>query len=208
MTPIQSKRIAKVVQVLASLKTADSDEYTFDNIAHGFAKAVWVDAYLSAVGESTGENNGGTISDDMEVQLRSSPWSGNGGPNSPGLETYAPTIPDEFLSRIDQVLTKAWGKDAILSDYAEYNKETGKDADTYGWYLGMQELGHGVGLYDDGYDSTLKEYASGADGASGSLGFSPSGDIIFSIYYGGTYEADVTGELESYLISDDEDDTV
>lgn len=189
---------AKTLTKPRSRKASTAD---WDVIVHEFAHCLWVNAYLQAVDESTRETNGGTPSENVEVELTRAPWGGGA-----QLEDYAPDMPESVVLGTEKLLEKAFGKDAVLADAAAFMEESGKSDKTYGWYLCMEQLGHGVGLHDYGYDTKLKDYATHVD--SNNMGWLYMDDdrIMFGMETmgdGPSGTADVTTDLERLVVKDD-----
>lgn len=200
MTPAQNHRIRRVAAVLASLHKKAEHQPDWSDIVKHFAHAVWVNAYMNAIDEATGEGNGGEVSDSAEVVLESAPWGAGS-----HIEDYAPNMPSEFIAATEKDIVDAWGKDAVLADCAAFMAESGEDEEKYGWYLAMQDMGQGVGLGDYGYTSTLKRYGSHAEHTTGFL--TKDGDKILFQVDGTPYRSvgpvDVTSDLEDLVVPQD-----
>lgn len=144
MTPIQSKRIAKVVQVLASLKTASSE---WEDIATGAAKAFAESEYSTALYNASHPEGD---ADEYDVHLSREPRDTD----------ISSSVDDELINQVAAVIEKNYDLDAILADYKAYAEVTDSGnfptvAEKYGWYFAMQNAGEGVGLGDDGFESSL-----------------------------------------------------
>lgn len=194
MTPIQSKRIAKVVQVLASLKTASAD---WDIIVDAATTALVADSYAMAVEDSLEGADREFYEGDAKFSR--TPWGGGD-----DVMDFAPDVDDNIRSQVAAILEKEIGKDAILADCDAFIEKTGENADTYGHYLMMQSMGHGVGLFDYDYDSAFDIDRSSFAHVHGYITVSGDEDDTTLTYNldgdGITWDADVTSELTSSLV--------
>lgn len=106
---------------------------TRHEIAEPMARALWVCAYADAIEEH-------------EIE----------GP-APGAQQdwydYAPPTPPEALAKAREILEQIKDPASIAQQWMQ---DTGLDLDRFGHCLGLQVLGHGVGLGDD-YPTAVKQ---------------------------------------------------
>lgn len=183
---------AASVKRAARSKIASGD-VDYAAIVLAAAKAVLVSHYADCTEQAAEEESddypdGGNLTD--------TPW----GPGS-DLMNYQPKMNPQLEAAIDKILKSMspTGQAGIEADFLKFEEETGEDEDTYGHYLAMESMGHGVGLGDYGYKTSLDSNYK-LENVDHWLS-APSPDKILLHLAVGTsnnIEFDVTGDLLDY----------
>ena len=123
-------------------RQAQSSSPYEDDLIEGLAHALWADAWLSGWEEAQEDG----YVDDV-------PW-----PMGAQLEQYIPNTPEKALDEAKQVFSEIQAKNLDV-DWAAFVPE-GEDPGTFkaydfGYYLGMEYMGHGVSWSDDHEDHGL-----------------------------------------------------
>lgn len=147
------KSLEKIVDLAFSGKTVIAEgpsvTGTWEDIVDSYAKAVLSSGLADAVDNAKSK---GLIS--------RTPWGGGD-----DVMDFMPAVDATFRSNVASFLSKI-GKDKVVTDCDLFIEDTGENASTYGHYLAMQQMGHGVGLEDYGYTTTLPDVTTEVYGES------------------------------------------
>lgn len=112
----------------------------------GFGKALWAQAYAQAIDELV-----------ESKELKRAPW----GPGDE-ITRYVPSMPAGLAARVEALFDKKFGVDAkaVVEAAYEASREdryaAPKDAEDFGWQLGMRWVGHGTDLAEAGEEVEAK----------------------------------------------------
>ncbi len=160
------------------LKTADA---SFEAIVTHFAEGVIFPTYAQAVDEA--------VQDEI---IAREPWGvGN------KIDPYCPKPTEGLKAQVHKYLVNTFGQDAVIADCEQFMAETNKDEEFYGYYLSMQQQGHGVGLTDYSYDTTLPDKDIETYGSISETTPEGSDEQTFEFYLDGTFSE--TWQLDADL---------
>ena len=118
-----------------------------DDVVDGMARALFIDAWVEEQ-EEAGESFSG-----VEILDVAPPTSDDA--RDEALRFYG-SVEQANRSEMEVLLAKAARADGYRDADEAPSESHGSYAWTFGWYLAMQGLGHGVGWFDDHREFPLK----------------------------------------------------